>query len=166
LAETGEEIKNFSIRTGIAPDRVQAFQFAAKASGVNPDIAERMTKGLAQAADDDSAVGKSARKELKDIGVDFYDDLDRLKPTEQIIGELADAFNRLPEGLKRSAAGLEIFKRIGPDVIPFLREFRENMLKSDEIGGTFTKADLEMFDEWQHQIEAMGEEWQRFKAAS
>jgi hypothetical protein len=45
LAATGEEIKNFSIRSGIAPDRVQAFQFAAKASGVNPDIAERMTKG-------------------------------------------------------------------------------------------------------------------------
>jgi DNA invertase Pin-like site-specific DNA recombinase len=102
---------------------VQAFQFAARASGVKPDIAERMTRGLAQAADDDSAMGKSARKELKDIGVDFYDDLDRLKPTEQIIGELADGLNRLPEGLRRSAAGFEIFKRIGPDVIPFLKTF-------------------------------------------
>jgi hypothetical protein len=144
---------------------VQAFQFAAKASGVNPDIAERMTKGLAQAADENSAAGQSARKELKECpGVDFYDDLDRLKPTEQIIGELADALNRLPEGLQRSAAGIEIFKRIGPDVIPFLKDFRANMLKSDEIGGTFTNKDIEMFDSWKQAIVAMDEEWKRFKA--
>ncbi len=48
LAEEGEQIKNFSLRTGIAPDRVQAFQFAAKAAGQEPEIFDRMTRGLAK----------------------------------------------------------------------------------------------------------------------
>jgi hypothetical protein len=163
LAATGEEIRNFSTRTGIAPERVQAFQFAATASGVGPDIAERLTKGLAQAADDQSPSGAAARKELKGIGVDLYDQFDQLKPTEQIIGELSDALNKLPEGLKRSAAGFEIFKRVGPDALPFLKEFRANMIKSDEIGNTFSAADIEMLQKWDESIKAMEEEFKRFK---
>jgi PIN domain nuclease of toxin-antitoxin system len=163
LAETGEEIRNFSVRTGIAPERVQAFQFAATASGVGPDITERLTKGLAQAADDESPSGAAARRELKSVGVDLYDQFDRLKPTEQIIGELSDALNKLPEGLQRSAAGFEIFKRVGPDAIPFLKEFRANMIKSDEIGNTFSVADIEMLQKWDESIKAMEEEFKRFK---
>lgn len=163
LAEQGREIRNFSARTGIAPTRVQAFQFAAEASGANPDIFERMTKGLAQAANEESPAGNRARKEIKDLGVKLYDDVGDLKPTEQIILELADGINKLPPGLKQSAASMEIFKRIGADAVPVLKDLRENLKTSDEVGGTFTEADLEMFEKWHKELAVLHLEWTRFK---
>lgn len=44
LAETGEQINNFSLRSGIDPTRVQAFQFAAKAAGQDPNIVETLSR--------------------------------------------------------------------------------------------------------------------------
>jgi hypothetical protein len=55
---------------------------------------------------------------MKKLGVDMHDQFGELKPTEQIILELADAFNSCLKALQRSAASFEIFKRMGPEAIP------------------------------------------------
>jgi hypothetical protein len=56
LATTGEEIKELQHPYWDCSGSGAGVPIRGKASGVNPDIAERMTKGLAQAADDDSAM--------------------------------------------------------------------------------------------------------------
>jgi hypothetical protein len=165
LAETGQRIKDFSERTGIAPENVQHFQYAAKAEGADPALFERAFRGLAQATDEDSTSGARARKELKDLGVSsLYDDLGRIKPTEEIMMQLAEGISKLPPGLQQSAASMEIFKRAGSELLPVLLHLKENIAESRKIGGTFTASDLQMFDEWHKQIVRMDEEWDRFKA--
>lgn len=164
LATTGEEIKNFSVRTGIAPENVQAFQFAAQASGVDENIYPRMVRSLSQISDDDSTAGVKGRAELKQLGVNLYDTATgQMKPTEQIILDIADAFEKLPPGLQKSAASMEVFKRAGIDAPIVLRDIRANLIKSDEIGNTFSASDLQMMDEWRKSLAAMGEEWKRFR---
>lgn len=163
LGEESKEIENLSLRTGIDPTRVQAFQFAAKIGGANPDIFEKMTRGLAQASEDESPAGAKARREMEKLGVSLRDQYGDLKPTEQILLDLADGFNKLPPGLQRSAASMEIFKRIGIEALPVLKDLRESIAKSDEIGKTFTGPELAMAEGFHKNLVAMGEEWARFK---
>jgi hypothetical protein len=165
LAETGEQIKNFSVRSGIDQTRVQAFQFAAKAAGQDPNIVETLSRQLSRAADDSSPEGLKKRDYLQNkLGVNLFDDIGNLKPTEQIFLDIADGINKLPPGLERSAAMVKIFEERGAEALPVFEKLRESLNKSDEIGNTFTEADLKMFEEWKRQIILMDEEWTRFKA--
>lgn len=164
LAETGQKIKDFSERTGIKPENVQHFQYAAKAEGVNPEVFEHAFRSLAQATDEDSTSGAKVRKELKDLHVDMYDQATgQLRPTENIMLDLAAAIQKLPPGLKASASSLEIFKRSGDGLLPVMLHLNENFAESQKMGGTFSTAKLTMFDDWHKEIVHMNEEWTRFK---
>lgn len=163
LAEAGQEIQKFSLSTGIAPTRVQAFQFAAKAAGADPSVFQRISSEISRAADDYSEEGTKKREQLGRLGVNLYDRFGDLKPTEQVLLGVADGLDKLSPGLERNAAAARLFGENGKEVLPVLEGLRRNLATSDEIGNTFSEHDLAMMERWHESLTRMGEEWNRFK---
>src|ERR1019366_8760125 len=105
LGEYGTRVKDAELRTGLAAKEVGQFGFAARAVGQDISIVERLMRGLSQAADDNSQEGEKVRATLRGMGIDLHTATGEMKPTSEILTEISEGLNKLPEGLQRDAAG-------------------------------------------------------------
>jgi len=142
LANYGLEIKNVELRTGFTTKEVGQFSFAARMAGQDASIYERMMKGLAQASDEQSKQGEKARSTLKGMGVDLRTVTGEMKPTSQLLLEIAGGLGKLPEGVQRDAAAMDLFKKVGIEAIPVITGLTENVKRAKELGLGATDEDL------------------------
>ena len=65
---------------------------------------------------------------MQRIGVTMVDaHTGALKPTAQVLEEIAEGLNRLPAGFQRDEAALALFKRAGVEAVPVISELTENL---------------------------------------
>jgi hypothetical protein len=119
LGEYGTRVKDAELRTGLTAKEVGQFGFAARAVGQDISIVERLMRGLSQAADDNPREGEKARATLRGMGIDFHTATGEMKPTSEILTEISEGLNKLPEGLQRDAAAMDLFKKVGVEAIPY-----------------------------------------------
>ncbi len=122
MAELGLETKKASEVLGVSTEDVGALSLVAKASGSSLEGLEtqyaRFARNLAEGT-------KSAKRALDSLGLSFADL--RGKSTMEQLDILADAFARMPPGVERTAAAVEIFGRAGLQMLPMLSEGREGI---------------------------------------
>jgi hypothetical protein len=153
LAEYGREVENVHLRTGIAATNVEQFAFAAKMSGQNVNIFEKIMRGLSQAENDTSAEGVKARATLASMGVSFRDAATgELKPTEQVLIEISNALNKIPEGAQRNAAAMDIFKRVGIEAIPVMAKLSENVQRAKQLGFGASEEELKRWEDYERKL--------------
>jgi hypothetical protein len=159
LGEYGTRIRDVELRTGLAAKEVGQFEFAAKAVGQDVTIVERLMRGLSQAADDTSTQGEKARATMQRLGIDLRTASGEMKPTSLILSEISDALNKLPEGVQRDAAAMDLFKRVGVEAIPFLTELNENLREAKAQGFGPTEDDVRRFTEYQREVAELQTKW-------
>src|ERR1019366_4107924 len=128
------------------------FGIAARAVGQDISIVERLMRGLSQAADDNSREGEKARATLRGMGIDFHTATGEMKSTSEILTEISEGLNKLPEGLQRDAAAMDLFKKVGVEAIPFMTELNENLRVAHEQGFGPTEEDIRRFAEYQREV--------------
>ena len=115
MAELGLETKKASEVLGVSTEDVGALSLVAKATGSSLEGLEtqfaRFARNLAEET-------KEAKRALDTLGLSFADL--RGKPAVEQLGILADAFAKLPPGVERTAAAMEIFGRSGLQMLPML----------------------------------------------
>ncbi len=159
LGEYGTRVKDAELRTGLTAKEVGQFSFAAKAVGQDISVVERLMRGLSQAADENSSQGEKARATLQRMGVDLRNAAGEMKPTSEILIEISEGLNKLPEGLQRDAAAMELFKRAGIEAIPFMTELNENLRIAHEQGFGPTEDDVRRFQEYQREVAQLETKW-------
>lgn len=163
LGEYGVRIRDVELRTGLTAKEVGQFGFAARAAGQDTTIFERMMRGLSEAADDTSKEGEKARTTLQRIGVTMVDaNTGALKPTAQVMEEIAEGLNRLPAGFERDAAALALFKRAGVEAVPVISELTENLEIARQKGYGPSEDDVRRFTEYQREVTEVEMAWERF----
>ena len=80
-------------------------------------------------------------------------------PTSLILSEVSDALNKLPEGVQRDAAAMDLFKRVGVEAIPFLTELNENLREAKAQGFGPTEDDVRRFTEYRHEVAELETKW-------
>jgi len=163
LGEYGIRIKDAELRTGLAANEVEQFGFAARASGQDVSIFERMMRGLSQAADDTSKEGEKARGAMQRMGVTLYDATGAIKPTSQVLVEISEGLNRLPEGFQRDAAAMDLFKRAGIEAIPVITELSENLQIAKDHGYGPSEEEVRRFAGYQREVTELEVSWERLK---
>ena len=82
----------------------------------------------------------------KKLGVTMKDMAGNIKPSTQILGEVADKLNEMPAGMERTAAAKAVLGRGFAELNPLLRQGSEGMKKfaeeSDKLGLTMSEKDL------------------------
>lgn len=117
-ANFGDEITKTSQKTGIATDKLQELQFAAKMNDVSSGTLEVSLKKLGKAMEAASAGGKEQADAFRRVGIDAKD-LAGMK-LDDVLGKVADKFAASKDGTTKATLAMELFGRAGTELIPML----------------------------------------------
>lgn len=118
--DSADAFGKLSTRTGIAADKLQAFANAGKLADVSQSDLEAGLRTLArtqaEAADGVATYADAYAK----LGVSVKKADGSLKPSDQLLGEIAGKFQDLPNGPEKAAVAMDIFGRSGSKLITLL----------------------------------------------
>lgn len=127
-ADYGDQLDAMSQRTGVAVEDLAKLQYAAQLSDTS---AEALGKGLTvlstlMAGAAAGAAGSSALFEKYGIALRNSDG--SVRGSSDVLGDLAEVFSNLPDGVQRTALAVEFFgKKVGPELIPLLLNGRDGL---------------------------------------
>ena len=105
---------------GLAVEEYTALQYAAELAGVGTAELDAGLSKLNRTIDA-AANGGQAQVELFDrVGVSVLTAAGKVKTGDQVLAELADRFQQMPDGVQKSAIAMELFGRSGAKLIPLL----------------------------------------------
>lgn len=82
-----------------------------------------------------------------------------LKSTETLLGEVADAFKKMPDGARKSALAIELFGKSGVKLIPFLNQGRDGIAsireEAERLGIIFTDDQIKSAQAFNDSLDAM-----------
>ncbi|HXP88837.1 MAG TPA: hypothetical protein VN841_29215 [Bryobacteraceae bacterium] len=163
LGETGVQIRDMQLRTGLTTKEVGQFQYAARATGAEVGIFERMMRGLTNAVTEDSAEALKARSILTGFGVDVRAVREGLAPTSEVLLQISDGLNKMPNEWERNRAALDLFKKVGIEAVPTLIELRENIEHAREAGFGFGEDQVKQMIEVNRQVADVETRWKQLR---
>lgn len=119
-ANTGDNLIKTSQRLGIGVVNLQKFQYAAELADVETDTFTQSIGLFSRKLIEASGGSKEASGAFTKLGVKIKDSTGKVKPTDDLLLELADKFQKLPDGAQKTALAMDLFGRSGLRMIPFL----------------------------------------------
>jgi len=119
--DQGDAFNKMSQKTGIAVEDLGKLQYAADLSGVSAEALQKgltsLAVGMVEAA---SGAGPMA-EEYKKLGINLRNTDGTMKSSLDVLGELADRFQQMPDGVEKTNLAVDIFgKKLGAEMIPLL----------------------------------------------
>lgn len=161
LGEYGNEVHDLGIKTGLSAKEVGQFSYAAKLSGDDINVFVRGMRGLTEAIEDNSDAGEKARKALQRLGVSVRDMNGEVRPTAQILKEVSEGFNKMPNALERNKVGMEIFKKAWMEMAPAMMDLAGGLKAAENIGVGPKEADIERWNAYKDKITEVDALWAR-----
>ena len=118
--DSADSFQKLEVRTGIAAEKLMAYVEAGKLADVSQKQLEVGLKTLARTQVEAADGVKTYADTYAKLGIDVKDVNGDLKPTDQLLGEIADRFADLPDGPEKAAAALDLFGKSGVDMITML----------------------------------------------
>jgi hypothetical protein len=144
IIDAADALDQMSERTGVSVEDLGRLQYAAKLSGVESEQLGKSLQALSGEIVAAAGGSETAIAKFKRLGVSVQDTTTKqIRPANDVLLDLADAFSNLPEGAERSARAAEIFgAKLGGVMVPFLAQGRTGIQAlGDEIerlGGLMT----------------------------
>jgi lambda family phage tail tape measure protein len=127
VARVGDEFFKLSQKTGVSVEALTALDYAAKLSDVSTEGLTKALQKLSVAMFDTQVNGEEGSAALKALGVSATDVHGQIRPTEQVLLDLADKFSAMPDGADKAALAVKLFGKEGLAIIPFLSQGREGI---------------------------------------
>lgn len=168
VIELGGKINDQSAKTGVAAETLQEYTFAAGLASVgNEELVGslgKLNKGLAEL----KTTGKgNAADGLKSIGIALNDPAVKAQNLDEILLEIADKFQEMPDGPKKVAAAMDLFGKSGASLIPFLNQGGDgiNRLKQEarELGVVIDNDTIASLDDLGDNVDRLKAGWQGVK---
>ena len=157
FAEYADEIEKSGQKSGIAADKLQGLQFAAKMSDISAKDLDNSLKKLAKAMEGAGAAGNKGAEAFAALGIKASD-LKNMK-TEDVLAKVADAFANSKDGAGKAAIAMELFGKSGTDMIPFLNKgsasINELVAQAKKLGLVLSNEVLESADQLDDQFKLM-----------
>ncbi len=128
-AKLGAEMHDMSQRTGVSADMLSEFSYAAAQSGASLDSVVSGMRLLAGHMEDVVSKGNFAGSAFEKLGIAATDASGQLRPTSDVLLDVADKFASMQDGAEKSALAVELFGRGGLALIPMLDEGRIGLSK-------------------------------------
>jgi len=125
--KAADHIDEVAQATGLTTDELQELAYAGSFSSLSmEDMAQSMgflSKAIVGAAGN----SKELKKVFRDLKIPVRDSGGNIRSTNDILGDLADRFSKMPGGAKKTALAMQIFGRSGKQLIPFLNAGKEGI---------------------------------------
>jgi hypothetical protein len=137
-----DEIGKAAQKVGVTTEALSKLAFAAQLADVDLQALQGGLVKLAK-SQDMAAQGSAAQLELfQALGVEFKNADGTLRDTGEVLTDLADKFQLLPDGANKTTAALGLLGKSGAQLIPLLNggseAIREAGDELDRLGGTVT----------------------------
>ena len=139
--DTADNLSKLSQKTGISVESLSLLKPIAEQSGVS---LESLAKGMQKLATAMVAAAGGSKEQIEvfsRLGVSVKDAAGQLRPTEDVLLDLADAFAAMPDGAEKSALAVKLFGKSGVELIPFLNQGRAGI---EELKQKFKELGLEI----------------------
>lgn len=157
-------------KTGASVEFLSQFTEAAKHANVSSETVTRSLEmfarklgGIEESGNGAIISGKKLAEQLQDVGVKLQLTADGGTNMADAMLQVADVFQKMPDGAEKAALAVQMFGRQGMEMIPILDKGRAGMLEmmrtSEELGTTFdtkTVAAAMRLKEAQRQL---GDQW-------
>ena len=120
--DAADSMSKLSQRTGIAAPTLDKFRKVAELSDTSIQSLEKAFPALARGIDDAIVKGTGpAAEAFSRLGVGLTDANGKARETDEVMLDLADKFQQLPDGTEKAALAAQIFgQRLGSELIPLL----------------------------------------------
>ncbi len=150
--DAADKLNDLSKQTGISTESLSQLQYAAEQSGTDLEgLTTGLRKFVRESTDAASKAG-AARDAFDLIGVSVQDAAGNLRPTEQLLLDVAERFSQYQDGAAKAAFAQELFGKSGAALIPFLNEGRvgiERLMKeADRFGLTLKGTTAQAADDF------------------
>ena len=152
--DAADEMSKASSKIGIPIEELSRLKYAADLSGVSFEGLQTAVGRLSRNMNDFAQGSTSAVDMFGQLGISATNADGSLKPTSQVLAEIADRFAKMPDGAEKTALAMELMGRSGANMIPMLNGGAEAlgslMAEADSFGQVFTKemgANAELFND-------------------
>lgn len=143
MLDLGGALDDTSARLGINVEELQRWQFAAQLSGVSTDemngALTKFQKNLADAADG----SQGAVDAMKHLGVEVKDSSGNIRPTTDVLRDVARGVAGIQDPAKRTQALMEAFGKTGGNLGPLFANGAEGvdqlLTELEKTGGLLTE---------------------------
>ena len=132
VAEVGEELNKLSQKTAVSVEALSALLYASELSDVSAESLTKALKFLSTAMFDAKVKGGEGSAALKAFGVSALDAQGQIRPTEQVLLDLAEKFAAMPDSAEKAALAVKLFGKNGLDMIPMLNQGRNGLTEMME----------------------------------
>jgi hypothetical protein len=129
---TADEMMKASQSIGIGVEELSRLRYAAELSGVSFGGLKSSLNIMNRNLVDLSGKGNSATKALAKMGIEARSADGKLRSSTDILKDMADVFQRMPDGAEKSALAMAVLGRSGAEMIPLLNggaDAMNNLLK-------------------------------------
>lgn len=128
-ANAGDEARKSAMSVGVSTEAFQEMSFAAKLGGVEQEAFTGALQKLSRSAVEAGAGIATYADTYKKLGINVKTTDGKIKGSEQLLGEIADRFQKMPDGAEKTALAMELFGRTGAKLIPTLNAGSEGIGK-------------------------------------
>lgn len=125
--DSADALDEMAQRTGIAVESLSLLVPAAELSAVSTDKFEAGLKKLATGMLEAATGSEASAQNFEALGVAVQNQDGTLRDSEQVLLDLADRFQAMPDGAEKAALAVDIFGKAGAEMIPFLNQGREGI---------------------------------------
>lgn len=125
--DSADALDEMSQRTGIAVESLSLLVPAAELSAVSTEKFEAGLKKLATGMLEAATGSEESAQNFDALGVAIQNQDGTLRDSEQVLLDLADRFQAMPDGAEKAALAVDIFGKAGAEMIPFLNQGREGI---------------------------------------
>lgn len=123
-ADIVDELGKMSQKVGVTVETLSALKFAAELSDISLDSLGTGLRMLSRNMVETQQGTGDARDGFRALGISVEEMPGKLKPTETVLMELADRFQKMKDGPEKTALAMRLFGRAGADLIPLLNQGR------------------------------------------
>ncbi len=152
--EVGNEAINTAEMLGVSVAELKEFRYAAYQADVSSEEAATalrfLNKGLGAAAEG----GKEAAAVFNTLGVKIKEQDGKTRPALDVMGDIADAFEKIEDPAQKTKVAMEVFGRAGSKLIPLLNQGRKGLAEMSEEFKELTEGtevNAEVLQEAEHQ---------------
>ncbi len=129
LVDMADNLNKMSQRVGESVEFLSAFRFAAKLSNVELGELELGLKAAARTLVNAAQGGREANDVLDRLSISAHNADGSTKRLSDLLFEVADRFQAMPDGVEKTDAALSLFGRSGENLIPLLNQGSDGLRK-------------------------------------
>jgi hypothetical protein len=150
--DAADNMRDLSQKTGVSVENLSRFQQAAQMAGTDVDAVGKGLVKLGRNMVDAAETGKGpAAEALNYLGISAVDATGKLRSADQVMMEVADSFQRMPDGARKGQLAIDLLGKAGADLGPMLNGGRQAI---ESLGATMSTEFANKADDYNDSLAA------------